>query len=64
VGVKSGRQDTIAAWLAQQYARGRIEGEQIYSGGGGERRVEKRGARNRELSDIALDVQRQFINRK
>jgi hypothetical protein len=63
VGVKSSRRKSIAAWLAQQYARGRIEDEQVHSGGG-ERGVEKRGARKRELSDVALDVQRQLISRK
>jgi hypothetical protein len=69
VVVKSSRRNTIAAWLAQQYTRGRIEGEQVHSGGGGggggKRGVEKRGARkNRKLSDTALDVQRQLIIRK
>jgi hypothetical protein len=63
VGVKSGRRDSVAAWLAQQHARGRIEGEQVHSGGG-ERGVEKRGAGKRELSDVALDVRRQLISRK
>jgi hypothetical protein len=58
VGVESGRRNTVAAWLAQQYARGRIEGEQVHSGGGGERGVEKREARKRKLSDMALDVRR------
>jgi hypothetical protein len=61
VVVKSSRRNTIAARLAQQYARGRIEGKQVHSSSG-KHRVEKMGARkNRELSNIALDVERQLI---
>jgi hypothetical protein len=64
VGVKSGRRNTIAAWLAQQYARRRIEGKQVHSGGDGERGVEKREAGKRELSDIVLDIRRELMSRK
>jgi hypothetical protein len=48
---KSSRRNSIAAWLAQQSARRRIESEQTHSGvgGGGERRVD-RGGRERENS--------------
>jgi hypothetical protein len=42
MGVKSGRRNTIATWLAQQYPRRKIDGEQVHSGGGGERGIEKR----------------------
>jgi hypothetical protein len=46
----------------------KIYSEQVHSGGGGgsgcERRVEKRAASKRELSDIALDVKQQLISRK
>jgi hypothetical protein len=64
VVVKRGRRNTIAAWLVQQQARRRIGGEQVHSGDGGERGVEKRGAGKRELSDIVLDVRRQLVSRK
>jgi hypothetical protein len=49
VGVKSGRRNSIAAWLAEQYAEEIIERKQVYrdsscssGSGGGKCRVEDR----------------------